>query len=96
MLGCPGVPGQCGTGQVFHKVGGVPEATTTPHAHAAAGMSPHPVALRASWQLRCRNHKVEMKFWWNKQPQTKKGRMEVKGAGLQGWGSKVVGRDRGL
>lgn len=30
------------------------------------------------------NHKVEMRFWWNKQPlkKKKKSKMEVKGAGL--------------
>lgn len=37
------------------------------------------------WLL-CRNHKVEMRFWWNKQPRTKKkGGMEIEGAGLRGW-----------
>lgn len=78
--GCPSLPGypgmlvQRGTGQLFCKVEGVPEATSTPCAHAAAGTSPHPAApgggARCLW---CRNHKVEMRFWWNKQPRTKKG-----------------------
>lgn len=37
-----------------------------------------------------------MRFWWNKQPQTKKRvRMEVEGVGLQEWGLKVAGRDKG-
>lgn len=55
LLGCPGILGQRGTGQLSRKVERDLEATSPPHAHAAVGMSPHhatpgcpPVAVQKS------------------------------------------------
>lgn len=86
-----------GTGQLFCKVESVPEATSHPPVHALLrAHPPTPLPLWGSRRSRCRNHKVEMRIWWNKQPRTKKrGGMEVEGAGLQGRGLKVAGREGG-
>lgn len=72
---------------------------TCPPALPPAKSLPTPTAPQPrAWHVQCRNQKVEMRFWWNKQPQTQREdggrRRRPAGLGRDG-GSEHVSRPLG-